>query len=659
MRGHDAEDALDHWTRLLGLEAEAVRAEAEQAAADASPKAMDAAGLLLREARVVDGRPALHGEWRVRFEAAADRPMQLDRFRARPGAVVRWLLDDDEDGLLGVVALKSRRRLDVVFRRPLDHVPDHARLRIEPDAQTHARLVAATAAAGRARGQPGQLVDILLGVQDPRPTPATKGTVIDAALNDAQRAACVHGEHAPDIALVHGPFGTGKTRSLVEIVRRLVARGERVLCLAASNAAVDHLAAALLAADAALPLVRMGHSARVSGAVLAHTLQAQTEAHPRYALAKQARAEAHALMAGAVRRSDSPREAGQRRREARAAARPLWEQARALERQAADAVLDGVRVVCGTLTGYSQGLPPAWRGDAEAGKPFFDTAVVDEASQVLTPALFLAALNTRRLVLAGDHLQLPPTVISMDAAKAGLADTAFEQLMTRPDAGGFSHMLNVQHRMSDALMAFSNAQFYGGALSSHGANAGQILALSGAHAADAAAELRVDAPFEVVDTAGAGFEEHQAGVGASRENLGEARVVAHFVQHALDAGVPASRIGVITPYRAQVGQLATLLEDAVAAGLEVDSVDGFQGREKDVIVFSAVRSNHTGEVGFLADPRRLNVALTRARFKCVVVADLGTVSSTPVFAALSEHAMASGAYRSVYEIPAAMDWMGL
>jgi ATP-dependent RNA/DNA helicase IGHMBP2 len=502
------------------------------------------------------------------------------------------------------------------------------------------------------------------------PRPARRPPLVDTAatkLNDDQRQAISTALGADDVCLIHGPPGTGKTHVLVEVVAQLLGRGERVLCLAASNAAVDHLALGVLERCPDAALARVGDPARVAPLLEAHTLAALTEAHPHRVTAKNLVGHARELLRTARRRSDSGREAWLREREARVEAGTLFAEARRLERVAAQAVLGQCRVLCGTLTGaFAQRLDQLTDDDDQQ----FDTLVIDEASQALTPAVLLGARHAQRVVLAGDHKQLAPVVQSTAAARGGLAETCFAALCgTDNDSGNdhsVSHMLTVQHRMPDELMAFPSAHSYDGRLQAHPAVARRSLLDLHAVARAAAATndpalatatevIQPHAPLSLLDTAGAGFEETQEADSLSSHNPGEVQVVRLLLEALGTLGVPPDSIGVITPYAAQAAKLSQELAPLLDLGLEVDSVDGFQGREKDVVVFSAVRSNHQGEVGFLADPRRLNVALTRARRKLLVVCDSATVTSDATWRALVDHAIATGAHRSVFELPGAVD----
>ncbi len=639
-----ATQRLEQLLALLDDEERTVRARTDALMKDRTPKELEASGLLLRQACVSDVAPALFGGARVTLTDAKDG--QVARFDVRPGAVV-WLMEKDDDGALvqtatGVVVRKNRTQLQVVLdsAQHAAVIEDRVFVLRVSDEVTVRRMKDGVRQLMRADGRTARLCEVLLGGAPARATRPGNVT-LDATLNADQQQAVLHGLYADDVGLIHGPPGTGKTRAVVEVVLQCVARGERVLAMAASNAAVDHLAVSLLDAQPQLSLARLGHPARAHPALELHTLAALTDAHDHKRIARALTDQAFELLRTANKRSSRGSDGHQQKREARAQAGALFADARRLQRQAAQAVLAQSKVLCGTLTGSLDVL-----GDA-----VFDTLVVDEASQVLTPALLLPLRLCKRVVLAGDHHQLPPTVLSDSAAKAGLSDTVFGALTSADRAGAISRMLTVQHRMHTALMAFVSARFYDGALVAHHSVAHHTLADLVAAPNDATqALLAWQHPLDVIDTAGSGHEEQRTPGGDSFDNPGEASVVAALVHAFVAVGIAPSDIGVIAPYAGQVAVLLGLLSDVVEAGLEVDSVDGFQGREKQLVVFSAVRSNPDGQVGFLADVRRLNVALSRARRKLCVVADSATLSANPTWRALFDAAMATGAYRSVFEL---------
>ena len=436
-------------------------------------------------------------------------------------------------------------------------------------------------------------------------------------LNTEQEAALEQTERADDLMLVHGPPGTGKTTVLVELIRRAAARGEKVLAAAPSNLAVDNLVERLVAAG--IDAVRVGHPARVLPAVIEHTLDQKTQAHPQARIAAELVEEALRLRADSRKRKQ--RRGPGRFSEARARereARQLLAEARELEDRAELSVLEKAQVVLATLTGVESRALEGRR---------FAIAVVDEATQAVEPAAYLALLRADRVVLAGDHLQLPPTVLAPDAQQLSLS--LFERL-ARAQPGAMSTLLE-QHRMNEQIMRYPSDALYGGKLRAHPAVAH--------HAIDGS-------PLELIDTAGRGFEEETPQESDSKLNEGEAELVAAEVRKLL-AMLPPRDIAVISPYDAQVQELRQLLQDVEE--LEIDTVDGFQGREKEAVVVSLVRSNPAGELGFVADIRRINVALTRARKKLIVVGDSATIARHPFHEGLVKYAERIGAWRSAWD----------
>jgi predicted DNA helicase len=451
-----------------------------------------------------------------------------------------------------------------------------------------------------------------------------------APLNPPQLAAVEFALAAKDFAIIHGPPGTGKTTTVVEFIREAVARGETVLACAPSNHAVDNLLEKLLAVGE-LP-VRLGHPARVVPELRERAIDILAEKHPDARQARKVARDAFALFRQAdkwTRARPEPGEKASLRREAR----DLLAEARKLESLAVERVLDDARVVCATLTGLDSEL---------LGKRRFDVVVIDEACQSTEPANWVPLLRANKLVLAGDHCQLPPTILSSEAAERGLAVSLMERLIAQ-FGPGVSRLLTVQHRMNSAIMGFSNAEFYNGELVAHESVANHRLCdLPGVNA-----ELLTELPVQFIDTAGASYDEELEEDTGSRRNVQEAALAVKKVRALLAAGVSATQIGVITPYRAQVRLLRERLADLT--GLEIDSVDGFQGREKEAIVVSLVRSNPEGEIGFLADTRRTNVALTRARRKLLIIGDSATLANDAFYQRMLTHFEQIGATSSVWE----------
>ncbi len=267
--------------------------------------------------------------------------------------------------------------------------------------------------------------------------------------------------------------------------------------------------------------------------------------------------------------------------------------------------------------------------------------VIDEACQSTEPGCWVPLLWCDKVVLAGDHCQLPPTLVSQEAAAEGLGVSLFERLMTL-FSGSIARQLIVQYRMHRAIMDFSSREFYEARLQADPSVCEHVLADLSGVVASGSTQL----PIEFIDTAGAGFDEEVEPDGESRLNRQEAALVCRKVQGLLNCGVAAGDIAVIAPYAAQV---RLLREQLPVPGLEIDSVDGFQGREKEAVVISLVRSNPRAEIGFLQDVRRMNVAMTRARRKLLMVGDSATLSAHPFYHRMIEYFDTFGAYTTVWE----------
>eukprot|EP00878_Enallax_costatus_P011993 GHUV01012521.1.p1 GENE.GHUV01012521.1~~GHUV01012521.1.p1 ORF type:complete len:728 (+),score=288.54 GHUV01012521.1:305-2488(+) len=400
----------------------------------------------------------------------------------------------------------------------------------------------------RAEQLPGfTLVDVLFGSREPRfaaKVPAWKA--VNSQLDASQRAAVELALKAQDIALIHGPPGTGKTTAVVEVILQEVERGSRVLAAAASNIAVDNLVERLAIAAPKMKLVRYGHPARLLPQVLDKSLEAQVLRSDNSSLARDCRRDMQQLNRQLIKLESWKRA---ERRQIRAELRQLAKEERQRQQKALQEVLDGAQVLCCTLTGA---LHPQLQGQV------FDVVVIDEAAQALEVACWSALLKGRRAVLAGDHLQLPPTVLSDTAAKAGLSNTLFERLQHSLGAQA-SSMLTVQYRMHAAIMDWSSNELYQGLIEAHESVAGHTLAdLPTTMSNPAAAELPT---LLLIDTAGCDFEEQQEQDGDSKYNRGEAEAALAHMQRLLAAGLSPADIGIITPYSAQVlqGQLEALL----------------------------------------------------------------------------------------------------
>jgi ATP-dependent RNA/DNA helicase IGHMBP2 len=622
-------DHLAHLSRLLDLEARAEQEEARHAARSGTAvrDGVCLTGLVLR-----DSEFGLGGRLLLTFAPKAGR---LPPNRLGPGSPVvvnQTGVNRRVPSYRGVVFDRDAKTVGVAIDPPDDDPPDEAtwRLDLSPDEVSRQRQQDALARAAAASGdRPADLRAVLLGDREPAWAEPVE-VDISLHLNESQREAVRVALAAKDIAVIHGPPGTGKTTTVVELIRLAVARGDRVLACAPSNHAVDNLLEKLLAAGEAP--VRVGHPARVDPALRDRALDLLVLKYPDARQARQYAKDAHALFRRADKWTKERPQPGEKAA-LRAEARDLLAAARSFEARAAERILAEARIVCGTLTGLTSDV---------LGTNRFDLAVVDEAGQATEPASWLPLLRADKVVLAGDHCQLPPTVLSDEAAEQGLAVSLMERVVGRYGSA-VARLLTVQYRMHAAIMGFSNAEFYADQLVADVSVVGHRLADLPGVAADPLTER----PVWFVDTAGAGYAEEPEDDGGSRRNPEEATLAEKYTRRLLAAGVPPSSVAVVTPYRGQVRILRDRLADV--PDVEVDSVDGFQGREKEAVVVSLVRSNPEGDVGFLADTRRTNVAFTRARRCLIVVGDSATLSHDPFYQRMIEYFEATGAYGSVWE----------
>jgi predicted DNA helicase len=457
-------------------------------------------------------------------------------------------------------------------------------------------------------------------------------------LNDSQLAAVRHAVSAQDVAIIHGPPGTGKTTTLVQVILETIRRERRVLVCAPSNTAVDLLTEKL--AERGVNVIRLGNPSRVSDLLLKHTLDAGVMAHASYA-------KMHAMRQTAEQHRDTASEhvrnfgfeERQHRQWIREEARTLRQAADDLERFMTEDVLESVQVITCTLVGASH---------RHIRHLSFETVFIDEAAQALEPGCWIPIAKGQRLVLAGDHHQLPPTVKSEKAAREGLRETLFEKCIQRqPDT---ARMLTMQYRMHAHIMGFSSEKFYGGQLVPHP---------SVRHADLAAYDPRFafDLPVEFIDTAGCEYHEVAIPESRSTANPEEAQLLLERLAQLLepfDLTEHAQRpltIGVIAPYRAQINYLKDAIEDSAVLNdlllqrrLSVGTVDSFQGQERDIIAITLTRSNPQGEIGFLSDIRRMNVGMTRARRKLLLVGDSSTLCHHPFFVDLLVYIKRIGGY---------------
>ncbi len=485
-----------------------------------------------------------------------------------------------------------------------------------------------------ATGRNAEIRDILLGFKPAR-FEETETLFNNEKLNKSQNEAIHNIIRAQDVSIVHGPPGTGKTTTFVQAIKEVVAREKQTLVTAPSNTAVDLLVEKLVAEG--LNVIRIGHPARVNDDIISHTVDAQVANHEYYGDIKalKKKAEEFRNLAFKYKRNFGKSEAMQRK--------ALLDEAKGLRGEAAKLedyiqsdVLSKAQVVACTLVGANNYI---------LKDKTFKTVFIDEAAQALEPACWIPVLKAQRVIMAGDHFQLPPTVKSYEAGKAGLNITLFEKTIKRQKA---DVMLDVQYRMNEQIMAFSASQFYKGKLHAHESNDDIHLAAS-------------PDPIEFIDTAGCSFDEKIAG-SQSLFNEEEGLLLLRYLD-GLIAQIEYDdsekigeniNIGIISPYRGQVQFLKENLAGyenitKYLKFIDVHSIDGFQGQERDIILISLVRSNDKSEVGFLADTRRMNVALTRAKRKLIVFGDSATLASHPFYEKFIDFAQGHNYHKTAWE----------
>lgn len=463
-------------------------------------------------------------------------------------------------------------------------------------------------------GRLAEMADIVCGLR--RPGLRDIYPVRLPWLNKSQESAVNKVLSCRDVAIVHGPPGTGKTTTLVEAVYETLRREDQVLVCAQSNMAVDWICEKLV--ERGVPVLRIGNPVRVSDAMLSATYERQFESSPDYPELWSLRKAVRDLAASARRRSGGERSALASR------LRDLRRRIVELEVKIHVRLFDNARVVASTLVGSANPLLQGRR---------FSTLFIDEAGQAMEAATWIAVSRADRVVFAGDHCQLPPTIKCVDAERRGLSRSMMEVLVDRcPEA---VTMLNVQYRMNEAIMRFSSDWFYSGRLV-----ADPVVRHRGI--------LDFDSPIVWIDTSDFDFREKYVSASRGRINAEEGdfflKQLEAYVNKIGVERIEAENIdfGLISPYKAQVGYLKKQLSRSgvlrsIRRRITINTIDGFQGQERDVIFISLVRDNDGQRIGFLSDLRRMNVALTRARSKLVICGSVETMSKTPFYKKLYDY----------------------
>jgi len=457
------------------------------------------------------------------------------------------------------------------------------------------------------KGRLVELRDIFHG--SARPQKFTFSPLHFPWLNETQEEAVNQVIWAKDVAIVHGPPGTGKTTTLVEAIYETLRKENQVLVCAQSNMAVDWISEKLV--DHGIPVLRVGNPTRVNDKMLSFTYERRFESHPDYPQLWSIRKAIRELHA-------------QRGKDTRKKINSLKDRATELELRIKEELFSEARVISCTLVGSANKVLSGMK---------FSTLFIDEAAQALEAACWIAIRKAGRVILAGDHQQLPPTIKCYEAAKGGLDRTLMQQIAeTKPEC---VTLLKVQYRMNDAIMTFSSRWFYQGELRSDPLVKNRSI-------------LDLDTPIVWINTEGQDYNEEFISESFGRINKPEAALCMEQLKAYIEK-IGKERIitekidfGLISPYKAQVQYLRQLMKKdsffrPFRRLISINTVDGFQGQERDVMMISLVRANETGEIGFLRDLRRMNVAMTRARMKLIILGDASTLTKHPFYRKLYQY----------------------
>ncbi|GAP92047.1 putative DNA polymerase alpha-associated DNA helicase A [Rosellinia necatrix] len=641
---------------LLDVELQSELQETSSLIANATPTSLQRAGLAITNLLVSSQRTGLGG--RTVLELGPDSATvgaggELPEHGIRTGDIVlvseqppggakkREVKDLEKKGARGVVTKIRKDAVAVaVDEDKEDALSLSARVWLVKlaDDVTHRRMHSTMEKLLKmAESEYTSFIRVLFGLSSPSTVPRHLATDpeygkiewLDPMLNDSQKDAIRFALASPEVALIHGPPGTGKTHTLIELILQMAKRDLRILVCGPSNISVDNIVERL--SPHKIPILRLGHPARLLPSVLDHSLDVLTRTSEAGLIVRDIRSEMDAKQAS-IKKTRNGRE----RKAIYGDLKELRKEFRERERRCVSTLIKGSKVVLATLHGA---------GGHQLRNEVFDVIIIDEASQALEAQCWVPLLAAKKVVCAGDHLQLPPTVKSTNSKvkpkiKEGgnlmkgvsLETTLFDRLLSL-HGSPIKRMLTTQYRMHEAIMRFPSDQLYESKLIAAEAVGARLL-----KDLPYAVEDTEDTsePVIFIDTQGGDFpernEEEDTGgkkgsirslYGESKSNEMEAALVRQHVRKLVSAGVKPEDIAVVTPYNAQLGLLAPLKE--AFPGIELGSVDGFQGREKEAVIVSLVRSNTEGEVGFLSEKRRLNVAMTRPKRSLVVVGDSETV----------------------------------
>eukprot|EP01133_Synstelium_polycarpum_P018869 gene18869-22570_t len=464
-----------------------------------------------------------------------------------------------------------------------------------------------------------RVIDIIFNGDEPTHNETVAPAIIPITkLNFPQIESIQFALASNEIALIHGPPGTGKTTTVVEFIVQVCKSGGKVLACGPSNLSVDNILERLLAFPGIVNPTRIGHPARVMAQLSKYTMDHKSK---------------NGDDANIIKKADRDEE----KRKINNSIRDLRKDLKAREMVLIETIIKNSNVILSTNTGAAD--------FSLRGKDDFDWVIIDEAAQSLEASCWIPMQKGKRLLLAGDHQQLPPTIHSDKASKDGLSITLFERLI-KSHGDNIARLLSVQYRMNSAIMDWSSKEFYNSKMTADPSVANHTLIELSKTKRQA---VTTTCPLMMIDTSGCAMEESADDESESKFNIGETKVVLRCIEKLVRYGMDQAAIGVITPYNGQVKALKALVQPQFP-DVEIGTVDGFQGREKEVVIISMVRSNEPPhKVGFLAEDRRTNVAVTRARRQVLVVCDTTTISSYPFLKRMVEYFRKNGEIRSALE----------
>lgn len=652
---------------LLDQELQSEIQETSSLISNHSPTGLQRAGLAITNLTISSQRTGLGGKTVLELgpDGATSSTGELPEHGIRTGDIVlvaeqpagsakkREVKELERKGARGVVTRVQRAAVSVALDEGKDEVLFSGRVWMVKlaDEVTYRRMNQTMEKLQKmGEAEYSSFIRVLFGLSSPSPVPSDLaaseevGSIewVDPTLNDSQKDAIRFALASREVALIHGPPGTGKTHTLIELILQMIKRNQRILVCGPSNISVDNIVERL--APHKVPILRLGHPARLLPSVLNHSLDVLTQTSEAGAIIKDVRAEMDAKQAS-IKKTKSGRE----RKAIYTDLKELRKEYRERERRCVSNLVGGSKVVLATLHGA---------GGYQLRNEEFDVVIIDEASQALEAQCWVPLLSAKKAVCAGDHLQLPPTIKSLnskmkpkskkgvdgDAAAAAapvikgmtLETTLFDRLLAL-HGPSIKRMLTTQYRMHEKIMRFPSDELYDSKLIAADAVKARLL-----RDLDYDVESNEDTtePVIFIDTQGGDFPERNEDDdkenpkrgslhGESKSNEMEAALVRLHVKQLVEAGVRPEDIAVVTPYNAQLAALASLKEKF--PGIELGSVDGFQGREKEAVIVSLVRSNPDGEVGFLGEKRRLNVAMTRPKRSLTVIGDSETVKKGSKF----------------------------